>query len=313
MAMAQSNPKLAVVGSLNTDLVASVDRFPDAGETIQGSDFNVFCGGKGANQAYAAGRMGASVAMLGQVGDDDFGHAQIRNLSQAGVITDFIRKSPDSPTGTAIIGVEKSGENRIIIIPGANGTFSPDMVEESRTTIAGADFLLLQLETPLESVNRAMELAQHNQTLVILDPAPAQTLPDSWYPMIEFITPNLTELGILTATSLSEESPVEKITQCAKALIDRGCRKVIAKMGSRGAMLVTRESQTHWSAPSVKAVDTTAAGDCFNAAFATRLSSGASIDEAGRFAVIAASISTTRPGAQNSIPTLDDIRQSSYQ
>ena len=302
-----SRPPIAVIGSLNTDLVARVDRFPRGGETLVGQDFQTYCGGKGANQAYAAARLGGEVAMIGRVGSDAFGKAQIENLSAAGVQTDGIQLDPAQPTGTAMIGVESSGENRIILVPGANHTLTAGRLESCRHLLSGAELILLQLEIPMEAVGAAIRLGRESRAQVILDPAPAAPIPPEWFPSIEYLTPNLGELSLLTADSLGEETPLETIAESALKLCARGARCVIAKIGSRGALRVTPETIEHWPARHVRAEDTTAAGDCFNAAFAVRRAAGDNVEDAGKFAVAAATLSVTRRGAQQAMPSRQEV------
>lgn len=299
--------EIVVIGSLNTDLVTTVGRFPDAGETLVGDDFKIYCGGKGANQAYAAGQLGGNVAMIGQVGSDDFAKAQIDNLSSVGVKTDFIQRDSEQPTGTALIGVEASGENRIIVIPGANATFTADQLKPYEDLIRRAKLILLQLEIPQETVEEAIRIGKHCGAQIILDPAPASQIPDEWFAGIDYLTPNVSELCILTGDQIENDTPLEKMVQSARKLCDRGVPCVVAKLGSRGAIRVTSDDFHHWPAIPVQAVDTTAAGDCFNAALAAELALGRTDLEAGAFAVAAASYSVTRKGAQTSMPTRAEL------
>ncbi len=301
-------PDIVVVGSLNTDLVATVDRFPEAGETLHGMDFKVYCGGKGANQAYAAGRLGGRVAMLGQVGVDDFGTAQIENLASVNVSTGAILQTANQPTGTAIIGVEASGENRIIYIPGANGTSGTELLRTGRELLLNAKLILLQLEIPLETVGEAIRVGKSGGARIILDPAPAASIPKEWFASIDFLTPNLSELRLLSGDSIDESTPLERIVQSGRKLCNCGVRCVIAKLGPRGAVLIKAKEFHHWPALPVQAVDTTAAGDCFNAAFAVDLAAGRTDLEAGEFAVAAASCSVTRKGAQAAMPTRAELQ-----
>ena len=287
----------------------TVERFPNAGETVAGRDFRIYCGGKGANQACAAGRLGGSVAMVGQVGNDDFGTAQIENLSSVGVRMDFVQRDSSRPTGTAFIGVEASGENRIIIVPGANDTFTPDRLKSCRELLSRAKLILLQLEIPLETVGEAIRIGKACGAQIILDPAPATPIPDAWFAGIDYLTPNLSELCLLTGDRLEIETPLEKIVQSARKLCDRGVRCVIAKLGFRGAVRITSDDFHYWPADPVQAVDTTAAGDCFNGAFAVELAAGRPVREAGEFAVAAASFSITRKGAQVAMPTRAELEK----
>lgn len=309
--------RIVVVGSLNSDLVAFLDEFPGPGETVTGHDFKTFPGGKGANQAYAAARLGAATAMIGQVGQDAAGDIQIRNLQQAGVETSHVCRHESAPTGTAIIGVDRARQNRIVVIPGANGAFTPAHLEPCATLLGEADFVLLQLEIPMETVIAAARLAKAGRAQVVLDPAPAAPLPAELWGQVDYLTPNVSELATLAGIALQEASD-DAITDAARTLCWRGVPRVIAKLGERGAMLVSSDEVQHWPAFPVTPVDTTAAGDCFNAAFAAALLDAApagnaraftSADHAraGRFACAAAAIAVTRPGAQPGMPTRDEV------
>lgn len=253
--------------------------------------------------------LGGRVAMAGQVGADDFGKAQIENLSSVGVQVDFIRQDPNQPTGTAIIAVEASGENRIIIVPGANNTFTADRLKLNRDLLRQAKLILLQLEIPRKTVAEAIHIGKAGGARIILDPAPATPIPEEWFASIDFLTPNLSELRLLTGDQLEDGTPLENIVQSSRRLCDRGLRCVIAKLGSRGAVRITSDVSDHWPAIQAQAVDTTAAGDCFNAAFAVELAAGRAEREAGEFAVAAASYSITRKGAQASMPSRKDVEE----
>ena len=300
-------PEIVVAGSLNLDIVATVERFPAAGETVAGEDLRTFPGGKGANQAYAAARLGARVAMVGRVGNDAAGETLIESLVSASVDTVGIGRDPDRPTGTAIIAVDVGRENRIIVIPGANGAFTPERLERNRELLARAAIVLLQLEIPLDTVLAAARWAREGGARVMLDPAPACPLPAGLEPRVDYLTPNLGELAALTGAELTGESPLPDIIDAARVLGTGGARKVIVKLGERGALLVSHDEHHLWPAFPAEPVDTTAAGDCFNAAFAAGLVSGRSEIEAGVFACAAAAISVTRKGAQASMPSRDEV------
>ncbi len=299
---------ILVVGSLNSDLVVTTDRFLKPGETRTGSGFQTYCGGKGANQAYAAAALGGSVAMIGRVGDDPFGEAQKKNLSAIGVDTTLVHTDPERSTGTALITVDAAGENQIIVVPGANGELTPQRIgPEENQAISAATIVLLQLETPIKTVAAVITRARHSSTKVILDPAPATPLPEEWSGSIDFITPNLSELGILTGTALDENAAVSEIVNNARTLCEKGCHCVIAKLGARGAIRVTKDTSECFPAKTVTAIDTTAAGDCFNAALAVYLASGGTIEKAIAFAVDAATLSVTKAGAQHSMPLAREL------
>ncbi|MBA2645582.1 MAG: ribokinase [Pyrinomonadaceae bacterium] len=305
------NPHIIVVGSLNADFVLGVERFPTPGETITGRDFAVTPGGKGANQAYAAARLGGRVSMIGQVGGDAHAHLLRENLASAGVDVAHVRVDESVSSGVAVISVDALGQNQIVIVAGANGTFGVERLEENaRELIARARIVLLQLEIPLPTIEAAARVAKSGGATVILDPAPARELPDSLLALSDYLTPNETELAALTHSSLDESFfDAHDIEAKARQLISRGAKKVIVKMGSRGALFVTNEGTRAWPALRVAVVDTTAAGDAFNAAFAVALAEGKSEIEAGEFATAAAAYSVTKRGAQPSMPTRADTHQ----
>jgi ribokinase len=302
-----TEPAIVVVGSLNADLVVHVPRFPVAGETISGEGFVVLPGGKGANQACAAGRLGGVVAMVGQVGRDDQGGMLLESLRRAGVDVRLVDEDERAATGVAIISIEATGENQIILAAGANGTFTPERLARALPLIRSASVLLLQLETPLETVMRAAMEAQAAGVTVVLDPAPARDIPDQLLRLASYVTPNEGELARLVGAPVADEPSMAGIDAQAARLIARGATRVLAKLGARGARLITADGATQWPARSVTPVDTTAAGDAFNGAFAVALSEGADLDRAVRFATIAAAISVTRRGAQPSMPSRAEV------
>jgi ribokinase len=291
--------RIVVVGSLNADLVVRVDRFPAPGETVAGRDFAVIPGGKGANQACAAARMGGDVSMIGRVGADAHGELLRRSLASAGVDVSDVRPHPRCATGVALITVDGAGENDIVIVPGANGTFTVEELERGGGRLDSASVLLLQLEIPLATVHAAARRARRAGATVILDPAPAAPLPDTLLREVDYLTPNETELAAL----LGGVRPGDE-TAAARALVGRGARNVVVKRGERGALLVGAGGETVWPAFTVDAVDATAAGDAWNGAFAFALADGRSPGDAGRLATAAATVSVTRRGAQPSMPTL---------
>lgn len=302
-----SEPAIVVVGSLNADLVVRVPRFPVAGETISGEGFVVLPGGKGANQACAAGRLGGTVAMVGQVGRDDQGQLLRESLTRAGVDVRLVDQDEQAATGVAIISIDASGENQIVLAAGANGTFTPDRLTRAIPLIRGAKVLLLQLEIPLDTVMRAAMEARAAGVTVVLDPAPARDIPDQLLRLASYVTPNEGELARLVGANVTEEGSTAGIDEQAVRLIARGSSRVLAKMGARGARLITADGATQWPARPVTAVDTTAAGDAFNGAFAVALSEGSELDRAVRFATTAAAISVTRHGAQPSMPDRAEV------
>lgn len=299
---------IVVLGSLNADIVVHLPRFPTPGETVTGTDLRVFPGGKGANQACAAGRLGAQVHMVGRVGADENGGLLRTSLDQAGVDTSALLADATVPTGTAFIAIDATGQNEIVIVGGANGHVGTDDVERSRSLIEGAAFLLLQLEVPLAAVEAAARMARAAGRTVILDPAPAQPAALSLLPLVDYVTPNESELLGLCGERL-RGIDVEEATALGRRLIERGARRVVAKLGPLGAMLVTKDVVRLWPGLAVRAVDTTAAGDVWAGGFATALSEGVPEDSAGAFANVAAGISVTRPGAQPSMPDRAEVEQ----
>lgn len=298
--------RIVVIGSLNMDLVGCAPRIPVVGETIVGHAYFSEPGGKGANQAYAAARLGGRVAMLGRVGSDDFGRQMKSNLEGAGCDVSGVFSIPDSTSGIALIFVGDDGHNSIIIVPGANGRFSPEDVGASQDRLQGAAWVLLQLENPLPTVLAAARAARRAGARVILDPAPARPLPEELFELSDIMTPNETEAAILADMKPSRLDP-EQALAIAKKLRDRKARTVIVKLGDQGCLLVDDGGSQLLAAPAVKAVDTTAAGDEFNAGLAVGLSEGLDLPAACRFANRAAALSVTRLGAQASAPTRAEL------
>ena len=297
--------KIIVVGSLNMDLVACASRIPVAGETITGHTFFDGAGGKGANQAYAAARLGGRVAMLGRVGSDEYGRRMRANLEQAGCDGSGVLAIPNCVSGIALIFVADSGQNSIVIVPGANNRFSPEDVEGSQGHFQDAALVLLQLENPLPTVVAAARSARRAGARVILDPAPAQPLPDELFGLADILTPNDTEAAILAGLPPGRVD-VPHAMAIAHSLKERGASTVIVKLGDQGCVLAD-EGTHHLPAPRVEAVDTTAAGDEFNGALAVGLSEGMDLVEACRFANRAAAVSVTRLGTQEAAPTRQEV------
>jgi ribokinase len=298
--------RIVVVGSINLDLVAGADHIPRPGETVIGSSFRTFHGGKGANQAVAAAKLGHPVSMVGNVGDDAFG-AQLRQaLEQAGVAVDCVRTVPGS-SGVALITTAAGGENNIVVVPGANGLLAPPHLESAASTLREAGFLLGQLEIPLETVEYLAEFAERHQIPLMLDPAPARELSTKLLARIDWITPNETESQILLKSAIDKNDDASVIA-AADQLLEYGVQNVLLKLGSRGCLIAERgQGKRFIPAFKVNAVDTTAAGDAFNAAFAVGLLRGQGVAESARFACAAAAVSVSRHGAQPSLPTLDQV------
>lgn len=296
--------KTCVIGSINMDLVAVVDRFPQPGETIIGRDFATYPGGKGGNQAVALGRLGADVLMVGKVGNDSFGEQYLNNLRVNGVSNDGIKIHEGISTGIAVIEVDTAGENHIVVIPGANGKVDREFIEEKWNLIINRDIFLFQLEIPLDAVLYAVKNLKEAGKLIILDPAPARELPDEIYKCIDYITPNETEIAVLTGTEIDEDGDLEK---AGRKLVEKGVKHVVIKAGKRGAYLATRDDFIHVPGFGVQSVDTTAAGDSFNAGLAFALTRGDDILESIRFANAVGAISTTAKGAQSAMPSLMEV------
>jgi len=293
--------KIVVLGSMNMDLTILADPFPKKGETVSGSDYAQIPGGKGANQAVAAGRMGADITFISACGKDEFGDTLIKELQASMVDTAGIQKT-DLHTGIALIVREGDGDNRIILAAGSNGQILPEMIEPMADIIQKADYLLLQLEIPMKTVEYAASLAKKSGTTVILDPAPAVELSDSLLANIDYLLPNEHELDLV----LGDASVT--LREKADILIKKGIKRLILTEGSKGITIFSKDSSTKITAPKMKAVDTTAAGDTFAGAFTYGLSNDWDMTKAAEFAVKAASLSVTKVGAQSSIPWLKEVK-----
>jgi ribokinase len=298
--------KILVVGSLNMDLVGCATRIPVVGETIVGHTYFSEPGGKGANQAYAVSRLGGDVAIVGRVGSDDFGRQMRANLKQVGCDTSRLLSVPDCVSGIALIFVADEGQNSIIIVPGANDRLSPDDVKAEREYFRSAAVVLLQLENPLASVLEAARLGRDLGARVILDPAPARSVPDELFELVDLWTPNETEAAILCGMPPSHLNPDDALKLALK-LRERGAKTVVIKLGEQGCLLVQLDGSKLLPALKVKAVDTTAAGDVFNAALAVALSEGQDVVSACEFANAAAGVSVTKLGAQAGAPLRSEL------
>ena len=296
--------RIVVVGSINLDLVARSPKIPSPGETVSGTDFRTFFGGKGANQAVAVAKLGHPVTMIGRVGEDAFGAQLIDGLRAAGVRTDCVMKSFGS-SGVALIVTDKSGENSIVVVPGANGELLPADLERNDGLLAEAGMILSQLEVPLETVEYLADRAAAHRVPLMLDPAPAQLLPRSIYPKVEWLTPNETEARILCNGRGDADGTDGDVVH---RFLSLGVKHVILKQGARGVFVKDGlvEGQ-RISGYAVDAIDTTAAGDAFNGGFAVAMMTGKSPLESAQFANAVAAISVTRAGAQTSMPTLAEV------
>ncbi|WP_176134695.1 ribokinase [Paraburkholderia atlantica] len=300
-----SSGRIVVVGSANMDLVVHAERLPARGETLLGGAFATFAGGKGANQAVAAARLGASVAMLGCVGRDEFG-AQLRDgLQHEHIDTAHLHTVDDTSSGIAVITVAADGANTIVVSPGANAALMPNHIDAAAAGIAAAGMLICQLEVPLDAVAHAISLAARFGTPVLLNPAPAQALPDALYEQTSFLILNESEAALLTDVAV--DSPASA-REAATRLRAKGVETVIVTLGAEGVWYATTGEEGHLPALRVDAIDTTAAGDTFVGGFAAERVRGASIRDAIDFAQRAAALSVTREGAQASIPTQAEVR-----
>jgi len=298
-------PAIVVVGSANMDMVVKLIRSPRPGETVFGRTFGMFPGGKGANQAVCAAKLGARTTFIGKVGPDVLGRRLKETMRQAGVQLTHLMTDPAASTGTAMISVDASGENQIIVVSGANMQITPADIRKHRRAFSGARVVLSQLEIPLESVRETLRAAKEAGCTVVLNPAPARPLPRSILRNVDYLTPNETEAEILTGVAVRDLATAER---AARRLIGLGVGTVIVTLGKRGCFMVCAGGKLHVPALKVKAVDTTAAGDAFNGSLALALARGKSPAEAMCFASSVAAFSVTRMGAQVSMPWPKELR-----
>lgn len=295
---------IVVFGSINMDLVARTSRLPAPGETLTGQSFQTFPGGKGANQAVACARLGAKTLMVGRVGGDVFGSRLKAELELAGVDHTNVEVDADISSGVALIAVEESAENMIIVVPGANGQVNEADLPRLESVLERSKILLLQLEIPLDMVVAAAKIAKEKGVKVILDPAPAQAIQEEVYRLIDIITPNETEAALLVGFPVETQ---EDASRAVKVLEERGVRQPIIKMGSKGAFAKIDGEEKFFKAFPVTAVDTVAAGDAFNGALAVALSEEKSIQDAIRWGMAGGALSVTKEGAQPAMPTRNDL------
>ncbi|MDY0235280.1 MAG: ribokinase [Gudongella sp.] len=293
-----------VVGSLNMDLVVRAPKIPRPGETVLGTDFSQIPGGKGANQADASVKLGAKTKMLGAVGKDTMGNLLKLSLQNDGVDVNGVLEKEDYPTGIAAIVVENSGNNAITVAPGANSHFTPDDLSQMESVFENAHVLLVQLETPIETVLTALKLAKKHNLITILNPAPAALLNEEIFALVDILTPNETELELLSGLPTATLNEVKKAGQ---SLIKKGVSELIVTLGNQGSMHITKDFSKIYTAYRVHAVDTTAAGDSFNGALAVCTSNGLTIEESILFATKVGAMTVTKPGAQTSLPLLHEV------
>jgi len=297
---------VSVVGSFVYDLVAKAPRRPKTGETLIGESFGMFLGGKGANQAIASSRSGASVHMIGRLGNDLFGNQFLEKFSNEGISTDFVVIDDVNGTGVGMPLIDATGDNSIVLIPQANMALSVDDVNNAFEPIASSDVLILQLEVPIDASQRAAEIAKENNTMVLLNPAPAREIPDSFLRLVDVLIPNEIETEILSGMKTTTN---DQAIEAARALTSKGISTVILTLGHRGALLLTDEIEKRVPGFAIEAVDTTAAGDAFCGALATSLAQGSTIEDAVWIANAAGALAVTKLGAEPSLPKKADLDQ----
>lgn len=299
------NEKIVVIGSSNTDMVVQSHRLPSPGETVLGGQFIMNPGGKGANQAVAAAKLGGNITFITRIGDDVFGQEALKGLRSHGINTDFAGVDKNAPSGVALIMVDEEGENCISVALGANAAMQKTDIDNAGEVIGQASFVLIQLEIPIEVVKHAVALAEQKGVRVVLNPAPAQPLSDDTLSSLYVITPNETEAELLTGIKVENE---KSAGMAAKVLNEKGVDIVVITMGAQGAYVLSNKEDQMIPCPIVKAVDTTAAGDTFNGALVVGFSEEMSLVDAIEFANMAASYSVTKMGAQASAPSRNDLK-----
>ena len=308
--MNRLTPKVTVVGSLNIDLVCHAIRRPDKGETLIGDAFDIFTGGKGFNQATAAARLGAEVTLVGSVGTDPFAEILLTAVENEHINSKFVTKRTDIGTGVATIVIEPDGDNSIIVVPRANMALTTADIDAAVDCIADADVLLLQLETPIAASEHAAAIAKQHGTTVVLNPAPAQPLPDSLLGFVDILTPNQSETELLSGMKISSHEEARRAAEVLRArMVDTANTAVVLTLGAQGALMLTATTSEQVSALPVEPVDTTGAGDAFCGALATALASGETLHPAVAFANAAGAAAVTIIGATPSMPTRAKIEQ----
>ncbi|NDJ54071.1 MAG: ribokinase [Chloroflexi bacterium] len=301
-----TKPRITVIGSLNMDMVVQAPRIPEPGETVLGDDFNTYFGGKGSNQAVAAARMGGTVTMIGRVGEDEFGPRLLKNLQDNSVNTDYMIIDAEAPSGVATITVDRIGQNIIVVASGANFRLTEADIDAAQEVIKDY-WVVLQLETPIETVMHAANLAKDIAAGVILNPAPSRPLQESLLESVAVLVPNEPEMGLLTGMPVATMSQMEK---AARGLLKRGPGAVVVTLGSRGALVVEEDQPgVHLQPHAVRSIDATGAGDAFVGALAVGLAEGLSLVEAAKLANGTAALSVKVPGAQRAMPTRTDVER----
>jgi len=299
-------PNIVVVGSSNTDMIIKMDKIPAPGETVLGGEFTIAAGGKGANQAVAAARAGGEVGFVACVGDDMFGEQALEGFAKDRIDTEYVFKDKQQPSGCALIFVDKEGENSIAVASGANARLSPKHIDLAKDKIISSEILIMQLETPLDTVKHTAQLASDNGIPVVLDPAPAQPLDNDLLKYISILTPNESEAELLTGIPVEDENSADK---AASTLLAKGVDTVLITLGFRGTFIATENTREMATGFMVTAIDSTAAGDVFNGALAVSLSEKTPLPDAVRFANAAAALSVTKLGAQPSAPLRKGIEE----
>lgn len=301
--------KIIVLGSCNTDMVIKSDRIPVPGETILGGAFMMNSGGKGANQAVAAARLGGDVTFIAKTGNDLFGKQSVQQYKEEGINTDYIVSDPNLPSGVALITVDKGGENCIVVAMGANSTLVPEDFKKAEDELKSAEVLLMQLETPIATIEYAAQFANANGVKVILNPAPAQSLSDTLLSNLYMLILNETEAELISGIKVENFADAHK---AAKAISDKGVKKVIITMGSHGSMCKDGDNYLEIPAHKVNAADTTAAGDTYCGAVAVAIAEGKSLEEGIKFATKCSAVTVTKMGAQASIPTRKEVENTIF-
>lgn len=302
----KKRPSIAVVGSLHKDLILKTARIPQKGETVTGKDFKTAPGGKGANQAVAAAKLGADVTMIGTVGADSYGEELIDSARRQGIDTSYIRKDIESYTGLAFIVVDDDGNNIIAVAPGADLACNEKDIEKALPVIEACDMLVTQLETPLSVVAYAIEKAFQHGVRVVLNPAPGRPLPRKLLAETYVLAPNESEAEMICGSKITDLNSAMK---AAEEIMRKGARNVVLTIGEKGAIMATPTDTVHVEAPVVEAVDTTGAGDAFCGALAVALSLGKELEEAIVYANCAGALATTRIGAQEALPTAEELER----